>query len=181
MQNSINERRKNYFIKRKFQTKFIIKFCVLVIIGSMMSGAIIYGMSKSTVTTTFDKGRLMIKSTADFILPAVMLSSAVVISVVGFTAVVMILFTSHKIAGPIYRLETDAREVANGNLKIKFKLRQGDQIKALAESLNVMVEKLRSDMGELKKSSLKLENETGKDKVKKVAADINKILSGYKV
>lgn len=145
-------RRRNYYIDKEFQTIFILKFCSLIAIGSIISGFIIYAMSRATVTTTFEHSRLAMKSTADFILPAVLLSGAVVVVLIGLATIVMTLFISHKIAGPIYRLDKDVQEVASGNLKMVFRLRAGDEIKPLAVSLNNMVNAIRDRVTEAKKS-----------------------------
>jgi hypothetical protein len=40
MQDAKN-RRRNYFIKKGFQTKFVLRFCVLVILGSLITGLIL--------------------------------------------------------------------------------------------------------------------------------------------
>ena len=157
MANKFKNRRKNYFIKKRFQRNFIVKFCILVIIGSVISGAIVYTMSRSTVTTTFENCRLRIKSTADFILPAVMLSGAVVIAVIGLATVAVTLFTSHKVAGPLYRMEQDVKEVASGNLKKRFNLRINDEIKTLAESLDKMTRELRTNIAGIKRDVSELE------------------------
>lgn len=137
MENNDN-RRKNYYIKKDFQRNFILKFCILALAGSAVSGIIIYAMSLTTVTTTFENSKLVIKSTADFILPAVLLSSLAFIIVVGIASIAITLFTSHKIAGPLYRMEKDIREVAAGNLRQEFNLRVGDEIRPMAEALNEM-------------------------------------------
>ena len=146
----LRNRRRNYYIDKKFQRNFILKFCALVIIGSLISGGIIYWMSKTTVTTTFENSRLVIKTTADFILPAVLLSGAIVILLIGFATIVITLFTSHRIAGPLYRLEKDVNEITLGNLKIVFNLRHGDEIKPLAASLNAMAQSLRERLVRIK-------------------------------
>ena len=143
MEREFKNRRKNYFIKKKFQRNFIIKFCALVIIEAIIFGAIVYMMSKATVTTTFEDSRLVIKSTADFILPTILLGSAAVIVFTGLITVIITLFTSHRIAGPLYSMEKDIEEVASGNLKKKFDLRQEDEIKELAASLDKMTQTLR--------------------------------------
>ena len=152
MREKSQERRKHYFIKRKFQLTFILKFCFLVIIGSFISIGLIYAVSRGTVTTSFENSRLVITSTADFILPAVLLSSAIVVLVVGLATMFITLYTSHKIAGPLYRIEKDVNEVASGNLTQKFQLRERDEIKALAESLENMTQMLRSHIGVIKNS-----------------------------
>ena len=157
MENYVN-RRKNYYIKKEFQRNFILKFCLIVLIGSGISGVIIYLMSKATVTTSFENLRLVIKSTADYILPAVFFSSLIVIIVTGAATIFITLFTSHRIAGPLYRIEKDIQEVAAGNLKQEFNLRQGDEIKPIAEGLNIMTHFLRDEVSLLKKNITELES-----------------------
>jgi len=143
-------RRKNYYIDKQFQAKFILKFCSLIVIGSAMSSLIIYAMSTATVTTTFENSRLTIKSTADFILPAIALSSGISVILISLTAIIITLFTSHKIAGPLYRLNKDVQELLRGNLKTEFNLRVTDEVKPLAESLNVMASTLRERISTIK-------------------------------
>ena len=156
-ESSFKNRRKNYFIDKNFQKKFIVKFCILVIIGAFLSGFIIYSMSKSAVTTTFENSRLKIKSTADFILPAVLLSGAIAVMIIGAATVVVTLFTSHRIAGPLYRVEKDIKEVASGNLNVKIHLRQSDELKALASALGNMVQSLKKNVSEAKSIVSELE------------------------
>jgi len=145
-------RRRNYFIKKKFQSFFIIKFCILVILGAVLSGIIVYKMSSSTVTTSFENSRLKIKSTAEYILPAVVLSSTIVVVTIGLATIVVTLFTSHRIAGPLYRIEKDLEQLSSGNLTVRFRVREGDEIKALAVGLDSMSQKLRADMDSIKHS-----------------------------
>ena len=174
-------KRKNYFIDKKFQRKFIIKFCGLIAAGSVIFGLIVYFMSKSTLTTTFENSRLVIKSTADFVLPLVLLGSAIVIAVIGFSTIAITLFTSHKIAGPLYRMQKDVEEVSTGNLKKTFALRQTDEIKALAVSLGNMTEALRGNIAEVKAGVLELEplmeSKEGKAKLKKVKIALAKFIT----
>lgn len=151
-------RRRNYFIKKEFQRRFIMKFCLLVALGALISGIIIYAMSLSTVTTSFENSRLTIKSTADYVLPAVLLSSVIVIILIGLATIMITLFTSHKIAGPLYRIEKDVGEIVAGNLKIRFNLRKDDEIKPLAAALDTMIKVLRAEIEEANESVSKLES-----------------------
>lgn len=182
MTTRLGERRKNYFIKKEFQRNFILKFCGLVILASLISGAIIYAVSRSTVTTTFENSRLSIRSTADYILPTLLLTSIVVVALIGVATIVVTLFTSHRIAGPLYRIEKDVEEIAAGNLTMRFRLRTGDEIKALAVSLDVMAHNLREHIATIKQSSdalaAALERGAGRDEVAgilaRLRADIGK-------
>ena len=179
MEEQAKTRRKNYFIKKKFQAFFIVKFCLLVAIGSLLSGAIVYFMSKSTLTTTFEGSRLVIKNTGEYILPAVFLSSAIVIVAIGFVAILVTLFTSHKIAGPLYRIEKDIEAMVDGNLSKPISLRERDEIKPLAESLNQMRENLSKDIAAMKESLMGLEKAVNTDEGKKKIDEIKKVLLNY--
>lgn len=184
MKNATLHRRRNYFIKRVFQRNFIMKFCILVMIGSIISGTIIYISSKPTVTTTFENSRLMIKSTADYILPSILLSSAVVIVLIGLATIAVTLFTSHRIAGPLYRMQKDVEEVASGNLKKKFNLRKTDEIKALAESFEDMTRSLRADISSIKQSVSEAESSVEESdkvplKVKEKLEDMKTLLDKF--
>ncbi len=176
-------RRRNYFINRKFQAGFIIKFCTLVMIGTAISGGIIYWTSRSTVTSTFENSRLVIKSTADFILPSVLLSSAFVIISIGIAAIAITLFTSHRIAGPLYRIQKELEELSHGNLNVSFNLRPGDEVKALADTLNDMTSLFRRNiLNALKaiselEAALKVNNvDLAKNKLK----DLSEIMGRFK-
>jgi methyl-accepting chemotaxis protein len=150
MDKTFNKRRKIYYIKKEFQMIFIIKFCLLVILGAIVSGAVIYLVSQGSATTVFENSRIRIKSTADFILPAVLLSTAVVTVLVGLASVIVTLYTSHKIAGPIYRIEKDLEKVMLGDLRVKFNLRKKDQLQALAAMIEALVGNLGDDIKELR-------------------------------
>ena len=154
---NVEEKRKNYYIARKFQRNFILKFCALVALGAILSGAIVYAMSMATVSMAFEHSRLVMKSTADYILPAVLLASAVVIVLIGIGTVAVTLFASHKIAGAVYRMEKNLEQITYGDLKVRTHLRHDDQLKPLGVSIDVMAQVLRSRIVEAKKICAELE------------------------
>jgi methyl-accepting chemotaxis protein len=46
---------------------------------------------------------------------------------------------SHKVAGPMFRISKDSKEMLSGNLEQRIKLRGGDQLGPLADTLNQML------------------------------------------
>ena len=171
-------------VDKKFQTKFIIKFASLIIVATAVSGALVYLMARSTVTTSFENSRLAIKSTADFILPSVLLSSAIVIASLGITTIIIALITSHRIVGPLYRLEKDLKEVSAGNLQTRFSLRKSDEMKSLAEGLNLMVEGLKNDAVSIKKISSEIETALSANNIESAKSklnDLKRIMEKFKV
>ena len=54
------------------------------------------------------------------------------------------IFISHKVAGPLYRLKKSLLQVAQGDLNVVIKLRKRDDLKDLAEHVNMLIEELRT-------------------------------------
>ena len=172
MTTDFGNRRRNFYIKKEFQRNFILKFCALVALGAMVSGAIVYALSASTVTTTFENSRLAIKNTADYILPAVLISGVITVALIGIATIVVTLFVSHKIAGALYAIEKRVDEVAALNLKTEFYLRAGDQVKPLAVGLNVMTSSLRNGVRDIKDALSALEAAAGSGGRGNIPADV---------
>lgn len=152
-------KRKNYFIKKDFQKKFILKFCALVVLGSVISGAILYLLSRGTVTTAFVNARLSIITTADYILPALIGSSLITIILITLATVVVVMYLSHRIAGPLFKIERSTQEFGKGNLNLKINLRSTDQIKETADCFNQMAENIKAQLLKIKAKSNDLDNE----------------------
>ncbi|MCK4463420.1 MAG: hypothetical protein KAU58_03815 [Candidatus Omnitrophica bacterium] len=176
-------RRRNYFIDKSFQSKFIIKFCTLTIIASLLTGFLIYYFNQKTTTVAFENLKVVVKSTSDFILPIVLQILVIVTILIGIGAVVVTLFTSHKIAGPLYRLKKELEKMKNGDLSSPVQIRSGDQLQRIASEFGDMRLGFRDSISSLKESwssikiiLLKLKSETREEEEKKRLEDyINKI------
>jgi len=72
-----------------------------------------------------------------------LLSIAGALAAMVFLIGVMGIYLTHKIAGPIYKMKMLLRQVANGKLSFKGKLRKGDELQDLFETFALMVEALR--------------------------------------
>lgn len=70
------------------------------------------------------------------------------VAVVGFLVGLHTIFTSHRIAGPIYRIDRVLRAMATGDYSQRMRLRRGDRWHELAAAVNALGEQLdqgRSD------------------------------------
>jgi methyl-accepting chemotaxis protein len=77
---------------------------------------------------------------------------AIELLVVSLFTILMTLFISHKIAGPLYRLKENLKALGNGHLKTMH-LRQGDQLQEIAVSYNDTIGKLNAKIKAIKESS----------------------------
>ncbi len=151
-----SKRRKQYYIKRRFQSRFILQFSSLIIVGLAAFGLAIYFYSTQTLTTAFVHSKLRVMSTADFLLPALLVASLIVITLVAIAGAMRLLLLSHKIAGPLYRLEKTAEAIGAGNLKLQVRLRSGDELQDFARSMDDMVRELRARALEIKNQNDRL-------------------------
>jgi methyl-accepting chemotaxis protein len=140
------ERRRNYFIEKSFQARFMLKFCILVVFAGLLTIAALYIIGMRSTTVSIVSSRVVVKSTADFLLPVLIQTFLVVMVLVGTATILVTLFVSHQIAGPLYRLKKAMEQLSEGDFKVEIKLRKADQLKELADTFNTMVKKLKAKL-----------------------------------
>ncbi len=156
---SQRSQRRNYYIDKSFQTKFIIKFCLLVAFGSVLIVALIYWLARQSTTVGIADGRIAVHTTAEYLLPLLIQTVLAELVIVSLAAIVLTLLFTHKIAGPLYRLKVMLGQLGEGDFSRSMRLREGDQLKQVAEAYNEAVEKIN---GKIKKSK----NASSLDEVK---------------
>ena len=58
------------------------------------------------------------------------------------------LVISHRIAGPVYRLEQDLKKIAEGDFSLRIKLRKKDEFASIAKAINKVLDKVEGKKGE---------------------------------
>ena len=138
MEKVAKNRRRNYFIDRGFQSKFIVKFCALVILASILIGTLIYFFNRQTITVALENLKVVAMTTSDFIFPAMFGIIIVVTLLIGVITIAVTLLTSHKIAGPLYRLKAELEKMRGGDFSSDIHIRTKDQLQKLASEFNDM-------------------------------------------
>lgn len=192
--------RRNYFINRSFQTEFILKFCGLVALGCAIFGVMLYMFSSRTLTTSFENSRLVVKSTADYLLPNLLFGGLTMGLLMAIASSIVVLLMTHRVAGAIYRFERYAEKVGSGELSQDLKLRKKDQFQNLVAVFNKMTQDLSTGFLEVVHVSEKLDSLIDelsdssnremllKDDIKKLVSelkkdkqDLKKALSYFKI
>jgi len=136
--------RKIVFIDKRFQGEFILKFVLLLLVGTVVFVLAAYLILNRRLEDTYYSAHFAIKSTGEMLLPTLLSLSGVFILVLGAAAFVITLYVSHHIAGPLFAIRRYLENVSRGDLDFKPKLRLKDQTTPLAESLANAVETLNS-------------------------------------
>jgi methyl-accepting chemotaxis protein len=153
-------KRRQLFISKGFQTRFILKFVLILVLSGAISIGLTLFNTQGTLTSSFVDSKLVIQNTSVAIMPSVVYTTLVTTFVVGLIVIMVTLLVSHKIAGPVYRFEKDITRIAEGDLKNRIRIRKGDQFQALASSLNQMIDALNTRVLSVRKGAKALaENE----------------------
>ncbi len=134
--------RRHYFIKRMFQLKMILQFIVILIIGGVILGFVLYYFADNELETKLFHAHMRILNTKDILMPTIILTFISVFILVTLITSYTVLYLSHKIAGPLYKFEKVTEEIGNGNFKVNVKLRKKDELIPLQTAFENMIEKL---------------------------------------
>jgi methyl-accepting chemotaxis protein len=181
-----NNQRRNYFIDKNFQTKFILKFCFITILAAALIGILLFFLSSQSTTVAIENTKINVKTTADFLLPIIIQTLLLVTLFSAILVAMLTLFVSHKIAGPLYRLKHEIDKLGQGDLSVNFHIRSGDQLRQLSDSLTAMASSLKDKIASLKRESAQLKltlqnsNFEGKKQLEEKINSIEETLNNFK-
>lgn len=157
--------RKNYFINKKFQMKFIMGFILLLVLEALFIAALFTYISSETLTTGYSGTHFVIEKTSRFFIISFVIISLIAAGAMGLAGIVMFILLSHRIAGPLYRFEKTLEEMAGGKFSGRITLRKTDQLEKLEDAFNLALEKMNTQFKEIKsdlKEAEKRPEESGK-------------------
>jgi len=167
-----HNRRKNYYIDKDFQMKFIVKFCFVIIVASIATATLIYYFNLQTTTVAFENLRVTVKTTSDFILPIVLQILAIVTIVAGILTVYFTMFTSHKISGPLYKLNVELKKIKDGDFTTPIRIRSTDQLQQIANNFDDFRKNMQETIKRLQSKCDEAENACSKDEISKIKKKI---------
>lgn len=146
-------KRRNYFIKKGFQARFILKFLGIAVCGSAISGYFIYLLTSRNIENTFYSSHIKVASTGQLVLPALVRVNVGVVVLVLLAVIVLTLLITNKIAGPVYRMGKSTEKIGVRDFTTNFDLRSGDETKCLAESFEGMNRGLKDRFSRLRRQA----------------------------
>ncbi len=148
----MKNKRRIYIINKKFQFKYLFIILSVMLVSVFVVTFSTFYIVWNSVLNEFvmvpevsaKLGDILVKTTEIIIIPVVILAG-----IFGAAGV----FLSHKIAGPIYRVERVAEEIGKGNLGVTVRFRKGDDLLHLADSLNKMIGNMKNMVAREKKAA----------------------------
>jgi len=148
--------RRILLIERAFQVKFIAKVTAVVVLGTILTGGLLYLLADKEFGRAFYSAHYHARSSWELLLPSVLMSSFASMCCVAGIAVFLTLYDSHRIGGPLYRFRANLEKVARGDLTLLTRLREGDELQSLTEAMNEMTQSLATKVQSIRAAEVDL-------------------------
>ncbi len=149
--------RRNYFINKDFQGRYIFSYFLFVIIGSIIFVVILGLFSADSMTMVYSQHDLQLGSTPAILMKQFVRAHWIFVVGGGIIVIVASIFITHRIAGPLYRLEKSLDEMIKGNISVNTTLRLKDEGQELARKMNQFNEALSLRLKELNEAGSELD------------------------
>jgi len=137
-------KRRHVFIKKAFQGRFIAGVFLLMLLSGLCSALLIYWMTGGDLQAQSESAHINIANAWSRLGLSLLIGNVIAILMAGTLSVFVVMYASHKIAGPLYRFEKLCEQVGNGDLDMMTSIREKDQLQDLATAFLGMVNQLRS-------------------------------------
>ncbi len=180
------DRRRNYFIKKKFQSDFFIKFVALLLLEAVLIAALFMFIARGTLVTAYHGAELTIQKTGAYFLSYIFIMFIVAVGI-GIAGVFVFMFLTHRIGGPLYKIEKTIEEAQSGNIAQRVQLRNTDQLFGIRNSMNTFLAEMDDRISRIKADVEKGIDILGKDhdpgnvsKVKELLGNVKSSLDHFK-
>lgn len=159
-------RRRKYIIQKGLQFRYIGLVFGLALIASIVTGWTVFATGwhflGEKLASVYPQGRLV------YVLRATNLALLRNLLLISPLIFILGLLFSHRIAGPVYRISKTLEEIIKGNLGLKIKLREGDELVDLADMINRLTESFNNTVVMDKDVAIKIEKDL--EEIKKLLA-----------
>lgn len=136
------KKRRKYLVDKDFQSSYsftwlLLSYCLALAVGFFsVTGTIIYYKYIQTEVYASNPN-------VQWAIIAFFMSGIVLIFWMVIVIVIVSVMHSHRVAGAVYRMRADIREVLHGDYNLKITLREKDYFKELSEYINEVIAKLK--------------------------------------
>jgi|GEM_PF-1859385 methyl-accepting chemotaxis protein len=139
-------------IKPDFQIKFILKFSIIMFIAFLVASLLLYLLINEKIDVSYFYSLYFLQQLNRNLAKYLLYSFFFQLILITITTIIITLFSSHKIAGPLFRLERIIEQITRGEIPKEVRIRAKDQIKSFANSMDNLVKEIRRKVITVKSS-----------------------------
>ncbi len=155
----MKNRRRRLIVEGNFQARFILRFILVIVGATLLATGAILGLFyfkyqyagadlENIVILVTPQGQTDVTGLFQIVLIPLIAANLLVLCII----VPFALLYSHRIAGPIYRLEQSMEMLLNGDMDFIVTLRKHDEFKYLADRMNALIDFMRRNIHEVRSS-----------------------------
>ncbi|MFQ5560687.1 MAG: hypothetical protein ACE5FU_08895 [Nitrospinota bacterium] len=151
------------FIEKKTKYGFALTFCLVLLFSSLAAAVVLYFMYSGKLTSGYSGAFLTLLEIKEFLTVSIVLTVLFQWVVVSVLTLLLTLFVSHKVAGPVYRFEQSLLKMKNGDRSENlYKIRAPDQVQPLSQALNEMSSAVAFKTGKIQNRTSEITHICGK-------------------
>ncbi len=143
---STAHRRRRYFIKSGLQIRYLRVILLAIILPTFLFSICLYYMIFYLMAQQLGIPESIVYN----ITPVLKKINFILLTGMPIISILLLfwgLIISHRIAGPVYRLEQDLEKIAKGDFSLRIKLRKKDELSSIAEGINKVLDKVEKKSG----------------------------------
>jgi signal transduction histidine kinase len=172
-------KRSAILISRSFQLRLIAGYIAVNIAVLSISAIIMYLFVDSEVQKNLYTAHVTYKNMKDMLVPIIISLSAVNILLSSVIIFIFVLYSSHKVAGPIYRFNSILTAMKDRDFSTGMKLRGGDQLNEISDTLQEISRTISGDIAVIREKASLIEEKAKGGAAQKAAGEIREILDRY--
>lgn len=142
--------RKTYFIKKNFQTRFILRFVITTTIWAVAAVSLFVFMAGRRLEEVLYSPHINVRTTGDVIMPSLLSAHLFSLALFGILLLLAVWGLWRRLAPPLFSLKKDIQRLAGGDLASPITLGEHDEFQDLAADLDHMRSELRGKFVRLK-------------------------------
>ncbi len=146
-----NYKRRNYFIDKGVQSRFIAGFAAASVAGGAVAVFCFRYLAQKKLDNTLYSMRLPEGPVSSLLMGEMLTTSAVT----AFIVIVFFALTAWKVMsridGPLRKMSSSVQKITAGDLRSEVKLRENDEFKQFAGEVNEMVKLMNARLTKIKK------------------------------
>lgn len=184
MANTKGYQRKNYFIKKKFQGRYMFGFYFLLASLLLLFTILLCYNTAGHLTITYENDALQVASTPTILFKHILIAGWLIMIPLGFLFSWLIMRHTHRIAGPLYKFEVVLNQMSRGVLEPNVRLRKTDDGQEVAAWMQDANRFLADKVIELRSLTGKLRDapQVGKSpELQKLVTDLQQALAVFQI
>lgn len=151
-------RMRNFFIKKDLQGRFAFAIFISAILSCLLILSLLAIFSADTMTISYANNDIKFGNTPWMLLKSAAAANWLFLLIGGTILVLLAIIGTHRIAGPIFRIEKSLTQMAAGDLSDTIHFRDKDEGKEFAEKINIMNSVFSEKLSEISRNAEAVNN-----------------------